>query len=426
MEMLPFEPLDTVRRVSLVRLSAEIARSAASIGVVAVEGEVARPRTTGSGRVYLTLRDRASQITVVCPAARIRRCRTVDGERVCVTGSLSWSNDRGQLTLVAEEVVPVGAGAIAAALADVRRRLVADGLVGRRGRRIPRLPAVVGVICGADAAVRADIESVVAVRFPGYPVDFVEVPVSGPGAAEAVMGALAVLDARPEVEVVILARGGGDPASLMTFSDEDLCRAIAASTTPVVSAIGHEGDRPLCDEVADLRCGTPSLAAAAVVPDQLELLSQLDRSLAATGAATGSCWAGRQLGSAGPTQPTAARTNLAAGAARLEKVKAGLTPTVLRWRLADADRRLVTVDWKGPLLRRVDGAADDLAARRRETEALGPPRVLARGYAVVRTVDGTVVRDPSQVGTGDDLQVALAQGSLRATVAQVGPRAQAS
>ncbi|PZS18997.1 MAG: exodeoxyribonuclease VII large subunit [Acidimicrobiales bacterium] len=418
MEMLPFEPLDTVRRVSLVRLSAEIAHRAASIGVVAVEGEVARPRTTGTGRVYLTLRDRASQVTVTCPPGRARRCRTVHGERVCVTGSLSWMNDRGELLLVAAEVVPVGAGAIAAAQADVRRRLVADGLVGRRARPIPRLPAVVGVVCGADAAVRADIESVVAVRFPGYPVDFVEVHVSGPGAAEAVIGALAGLDARPEVEVVILARGGGDPASLMTFSDEELCRAIAASTTPVVSAIGHEGDRPLCDEVADLRCGTPSLAAAAVVPDQLELLSQLDRSLAAVGAGARELLGGAvtRLGRIDPAG--AARASLAVGAARLEKVKVGLAPTVLRWRLADADRRLAALDWKGPLLRRVGGAGDDLASRRRETEALGPARVLARGYAVVRTADGTVVRDPAQVAEGDDLQVAVARGNLRATVTQ--------
>lgn len=353
MEMLPFEPLDTVRRVSLVRLSAEIARSAASIGLVAVEGEVARPRTMGSGRVYLTLRDRACQITVACPAARIRRCRTVHGERVCVTGCLSWGNDRGELVLVAEEVVPVGAGAIAAALADVRRRLVADGLVGRRARPIPRLPTVVGVVCGADAAVRADIESVVAARFPGYPVDFVEVHVSGPGAAEAVMGALAGLDARPEVEVVILARGGGDPASLMTFSDEELCRAIAASTSPVVSAIGHEGDRPLCDEVADLRCGTPSLAAAAVVPDQVEMVSQLDQGLAVVGAGARELLGGAAARLGRIDSGGAARANLAVGEARLERAKAGLAPTVLRWRLADADRRLAALEWRGPLLRRV-------------------------------------------------------------------------
>src|SRR5207245_10324579 len=113
------------------------------------------------------------------------------------------------------------------------------GLLDRaRGPR-RRLPASVGVVCGAAAAVRADIESVVAARFPGYPVTFREVAVSGPGAAEAVVAALQAFDATPTVEVVIVARGGGDPASLLPFSDEELCRAICATTTPVVSAIGH-------------------------------------------------------------------------------------------------------------------------------------------------------------------------------------------
>lgn len=235
------------------------------------------------------------------------------------------------------------------------------------------------------------------------------------------MGALARLDARPEVEVVILARGGGEPSSLMAFSDEDLCRAIAASSTPVVSAIGHEGDRPLCDEVADLRCGTPSLAAAAVIPDQVELVAQLDKALVSAGAGVSQLLAGAVARLAGIDPAGAVRAGLAAGEARLEKAQAGLAPTALRWRVADAGRRLAGVDWRGPLVRRVGAAGVDLAARRRETEALGPARVLARGYAVVRGTDGTVVRDPAQVALGDDIDVELARGSLRATVASAGP-----
>src|SRR5207244_4807096 len=109
--------------------------------------------------------------------------------------------------------------------------------------------------------------------------------VSGAGAAEAVIGAVRAFDARTEVEVIILARGGGDATQLLTFSDEELCRTIGTVSTPVVTAIGHEGDRPLCDEVADLRCGTPSLAAAAVVPSRVELEGEIDRLLAVTAAA---------------------------------------------------------------------------------------------------------------------------------------------
>jgi exodeoxyribonuclease VII large subunit len=171
------------RKVSLIRLAGEIARSLAAVGRLAVEGEVHRPRRVAGGRVYFTLRDRAAQISVMCPQGRASRCRTVDGERVCVVGSLTWHNERGDLQLVAEEVTPVGDGAVAAMVAEARRRLESDGLLDRPRRPIPRLPDMIGVVCGSDAAVRKDIESVVAVRFPGYPMRVVETVVSGPGAA---------------------------------------------------------------------------------------------------------------------------------------------------------------------------------------------------------------------------------------------------
>ncbi|MDQ3756625.1 MAG: exodeoxyribonuclease VII large subunit, partial [Actinomycetota bacterium] len=242
-----FDQATGPRRVSLVRLSAEVARATAAIGRVAVEGEVVKP-SQHPGGVYFTLRDRSAQVSVRCPANRLSRCHVAPGERVLVTGALNWLNDRGQLQLVAEEVAPVGEGAIAALVEQVRARLAADGLLGRPPRPIPRLPRGIGVVCGAEAAVRADIESVVAARFPGYPVLFVETNVSGPGAAEAVTRTLEALDERPDVDVIVLARGGGDAAQMLPFSDELLCRAIAAARTPVVSAIGHDGDRPLCDE----------------------------------------------------------------------------------------------------------------------------------------------------------------------------------
>src|SRR5580693_1297783 len=204
-----FPPEDTGRHrtVTLVRLAAEIARAVAAVGRISVEGEVHRPSRTGSGRVYFTLRDRAAQVTVMCPRAKVARCRTVAGERVCVSGMLTWINERGELLLVAEEVTPVGDGAVAAMVAESRRRLAADGLLDRPRRPLPRLPEVIGVVCGADAAVRKDIESVVTARFPGYPVDFAETLLSGPGAALSILAALENLVSRPGIGVVILARG---------------------------------------------------------------------------------------------------------------------------------------------------------------------------------------------------------------------------
>lgn len=388
----------TVRRVSLVRLSAEIARSLADIGRISVEGEVHRPQRGASGRVWFTLRERAAQLRVTCPPSRTSRCRAVAGERVCVTGSLNYVNDRGDLQLVAEEVTPVGAGAIAAAVAEARARLRADGLIDRPRRSIPRLPTCVGVVCGSDAAVRADIESVVAARFPGYPVEFLEVNVSGPGAAEAVAGAVRALDGRAVVEVIVLARGGGDAAQLLPFSDEQLCRAVARCSTPVVSAIGHEGDRPLCDEVADLRCGTPSLAAGAVIPSLADLRAELKALDPAAAVMAGLDRAEERLARAG---------------ARLHGTHPGR-------RLHDAQARLRVLDWRSPGRTRVARAADGLAAARLRLDALDPVRILSRGYAVVRDGSGAVVRDASTLAVGDAVAVQLARGTVDARVEGVG------
>jgi exodeoxyribonuclease VII large subunit len=398
--LFPSEPSGP-RRVSLVKLSAEIARSIATVGKVVVEGEVHRPTRSGRGAIYFTLKDRAAQISVVCPSNRASRCRAVAGERVAATGPVTWSAERGQLSLVAEEVVPVGDGAIAAAIADARRRLEFDGLLDpRRRRRIPRLPAVIGVVCGNEAAVRADIESVVAARFPAYPVEFLEVTVSGSGAVDSVITAISMLDARPEVEVIVLARGGGDATQLLPFSDEALCRAVAQSGTPVVSAIGHDGDRPLCDEVADLRCGTPSLAAGAVVPDR----ALLEAELASMAARVDDAFSRRVelsgLRLASVDRERALEQGMAVAHARLARPQTRLELLHPGRRLAEAVARL--------------------AATQRHVESLAPTRVLERGYAVVRIAgSGQVVREAGQVSAGVGLDVQLSAGSVAARVEEV-------
>lgn len=409
-----------VRRLSLVRLAGEIARSLSVIGRVAVEGEVVMPRSHPGG-VYFTLKDRNAQISVRCPGARASQWRVVAGERVLVSGTVSWLNDRGQLQFVADEVAPVGEGAIAAAIADRRARLGADGLLARPRRAIPMLPAVIGVVCGAEAAVRGDIESVVAARFPGYPMAWVAANVSGPGAADDMIGALLDLDARPEVEVIVLARGGGDAAQLLAFSDEALCRAICSCTTPVVSAVGHEGDRPLCDEVADLRCGTPSLAAAAVVPSRLELgltLERLREQREAIVRRRCEAGAGRL---AGVDRERAVQSGLGVAQGRLAQAAARRRLVHPARSVAAAGLRLDRVDWRAPTRRRCGQEHQRLAAAVRHLEALSPARVLERGYAVVRDESGSVVRDAGGVGVGGRLDVELAAGHLDVRVDQVRP-----
>ncbi len=438
---LPLFPPDPSRprTVTLVRLAGEIARSVAAVGPVAVQGEVHRPTRAGSGRVYFILRDRAAQISVTCPSGRAARCRTVAGERVCVVGTLSWLNERGQLQLVAEEVTPVGDGAVAAMVAEAKRRLEADGLLVRPRRPIPRLPEAIGVVCGSEAAVRKDIESVVAARFPGYPLRVAETTVSGPGAAQSILDALVRLAREPGVDVIILARGGGDATQLLPWSDEELCRAVCDCPVPVVSAIGHEGDRPLCDEVADLRCGTPSLAAGAVVPDRAALLAELagwqdrvrvaaqlhldraERRLAAVDTAQ-AVTAGLALASGRLTRTSDQlrllhpRRQLAEASRRLAGIDRAGAP--LR-RLQQAEARLGATDWRQPIRRRLERDQANLAADRRHLDALSPARVLERGYAVVRIPGGAVVRRAGQVATGQPIDVQLAEGRLAARVEEV-------
>ena len=405
-----------IRRVSLVRLSALIAQAASAVGRVAVEGEIHRVQRGRTGRTWFTLRDRAAQINVSVPASRLSRCRVAAGERACVVGRLEWVNDWGQLQLLAEEISPVGEGAIAAMIAEARRRLADDGLLQRPPRRIPTLPAAIGVICGHEAAVRADIESVVAARFPGYPMVFWETTVSGPGAVDNIVAALSELDRRPEVEVIILARGGGDSTQLLPFSDEELCRAVCATSTPVVAAIGHDGDRPLVDEVADLRCGTPSLAAGAVVPDRTALETELDRFLKrAADAADGQvARAEREL--AGIDPGTSTRRGLDVAAAQLARAGDRLQLVHPKRDLDRAVARLGRIDWAAPPARRTQQAARQLDGLARQCEALSPVRVLERGYAVVRRADGIVVRDPATVAAGDPLDITVAVGRIAAKV----------
>ena len=407
------------RRISLVRLSAEIARSIASIGRVAVEGEVYRPQLSRSGWTYFVLRDRAAQLYVACPARNARRCRAVAGERVTVLGVLVWGNERGQLVLEAEEVTPLGEGAVAAMIAEARARLAADGLLDRPRRAVPLLPAAIGVVCGSDAAVRKDIESVVAARFPGYPMVFEETTVTGPGAALSISEALGRLAGRPEVEVVVLARGGGDATALLPWSDEELCRAVAAFAVPVVSAIGHEADRPLCDEVADLRCGTPSLAAHAVVPDRVALEDELSSLLAQ---------AARELRARGDLGRERLRRSevpgaLASGLSRASS-QLGHARDRLSWAhpAQSASRcrlRLGSFDFRRPLAATLRSSRERLAALHDYAHSLSPDRVLERGFAVVRRADGLVVRGPDEVAAGDRIIVSVARGVIPARVEAV-------
>lgn len=412
-------PGDSPRRVTLVRLAGEIARCVAGVGPIVVEGEVYRPTTTKGGWVYFTLRDRAAQIDVKMPAAVVRRYKPAPGERVEVAATLQWSNERGQLALLAQGVTPVGAGAIAALIEATRAALGADGLLDRPRRPIPMLPSAIGVVCGADAAVRKDIESVVAARCPGYPVVFFETTVSGPTASRGIVEGIRTLSSDPAVEVIVLARGGGDAPSLLPWSTEEVCRAAAACPVPVVSAIGHESDRPLCDEVADLRCPTPSLAATAVVPDVVGLMRRVDEALADVAWAVQQC-AGRAEHRLAAVQTRLALTGrLEQAAFRFERATIRLEGGHPRRALRLAEDRLAGTPWRRHVWEELGRAAGRLDSEVRHLRALSPQRTLERGYAVVTAADGTVIRRAADLSPGDAIDVRLAEGSLVASISSL-------
>lgn len=426
-----------VRTITLTRLYAELGRSLAGAGRVQIEGDVHDARPTRQGAVWFTLRDRAYDLPVLISAARARRSRIEDGERVLVTGRVTLQQRKVQLLMDAEEVVPVGEGAVAAMIAEVRARLEAAGFVDRPRRPIPMLPVGIGVVCGTEAAVRRDIESVVAAKFAGFPVRFYETSVQGPGAADAVRFAIDELVRDPGVDVIILARGGGSAVDLLPFSDEELCRAVARCPKPVVSAIGHDGDRPVCDDVADLRCGTPSIAAQSVIPDLGQLTASLDRALHDVGRHVD-----RRVATAAASVDTLRWEQSFERMLATTKAELAAVP----WRHAldlrfrrEADR-LARVDWErrvparcdlarqhlaqvdpsAPLRRRADAASNRLAVLHAQVEALSPTRVLERGYAVVRDATGQVIRAATETTSGAALDITLAVGQLHVEVRHGG------
>ena len=381
-------------------------------------------KTYASG-VAFTLRDRAARISVWWSAGGRNQgqCRVTEGQSARVVGRVQFEPGRGSLRLAAEEALPTGAGAVAELVAEARARLAAAGVLDRERRELPRLPAAVGVLCGREAAVRRDIESVVVARWPGYPLRFVEVGVSGPAAGQSIADGLALLCADPEVQVVILARGGGDAADLLPWSEEALCRAIAAAPVPVISAIGHEADRPLCDEVADLRCGTPSLAATTVIPDRELLWAEIDGWMAHAQAATevAAERGRRRLAALAPGRALDARA--AAARHRLNRAGDAVAHHHPRTRAVAAQQRLSraadAVEHHHPRGVLSRGRAL-LGSLEREREALSHVRVLERGYAVVRARQGgAALRDTADVVRGDKLEITLARGTLSAEVEDV-------
>ncbi len=294
-------------------VSQKIGAWIAKLGWIWIDGQVAQiTRRPGSSVVFITLRDPSADLSLSVTAHRdvldTGAPNLADGARIVVHAKPEFYAGRGTLSLRADEVRQVGLGELLARLEQLKKLLAAEGLFDpRRKRRLPFLPTRVGLITGRASAAERDVLTNARRRWPAVEFRVINVAVQGTSAVPQIIDAMAELDRDPAIDVIVLARGGGSTEDLLPFSDEALCRAVFACTTPVVSAIGHETDAPLVDYVADVRASTPTDAAKRIVPDladELRLISQarqrlrrgvshfIDRESAAhrVACAAGRCW----------------------------------------------------------------------------------------------------------------------------------------
>jgi exodeoxyribonuclease VII large subunit len=372
------------------------------LGKVWVEGQITQiSRRPGQPTVFITLRDPDADVSlqVTCRAQLLDSAAVPigEGQRVVMYARPEFFVPRGQLSLVAEQIRPLGLGELLARIEQLGRVLHAEGVFDpARKKRLPFLPHTVGLICGRGSAAERDVLENARRRWPAVRFRVEAVPVQGPYAVPEIRKALTALDRDPDVDVIVIARGGGSVEDLLPFSDEALVRAVSACATPVVSAIGHEQDSPLLDFVADARASTPTDAAKRIVPDVgeeqrrvAELRARLRRTV------IGRLDREQALLDALRHRPVLARPQELVD--RLGFEVDGLIRTARRC-----------------LAHQLDRADDELRHHLARVQALSPQATLGRGYSVVQTDDGSVVRKAEQAPAGTNLVVRLAEGKLAA------------
>jgi exodeoxyribonuclease VII large subunit len=370
------------------------------LGMVWVEGQIAQMNVRPTV-AFIVLRDPAADmsLSVVCPRDLVVNApvKLAEGVQVVMHGKPTFHTGRGSFSLRISEIRAVGLGELLARIERLRSLLDAEGLFDPRLKRpIPFLPNTIGLITGRASAAERDVMSVAQTRWPAVRFAVRNTIVSGPNAVPQIVEALRDLDADPEVDVIVVSRGGGSVEDLLPFSDETLCREIAACTTPVVSAIGHEPDSPLCDLVADVRAATPTDAAKRIVPDAVAewalVTDQRRRSARAL-----RNWVNREQHTVSQlrSRPVLAQP-LQALTARGDEIHRARTTA----------RRDIT-----RVLASETERVGHLSAR---LTTLGPAATLARGYAVVQTMSDAmpVLRSVDDAPAGTRLRIRVADGAI--------------
>ncbi|MEQ6902509.1 exodeoxyribonuclease VII large subunit [Nocardioides sp. YIM 152588] len=373
------------------------------LGVVWVEGQVAQvSRRPGLGTVFLTLRDSVADVSITVTCSRVLfdglEPPVVEGASILIQAKPSFYANRGTLSLQARDLRMVGLGELLARLERRRQLLAAEGLfAAERKRPLPFLPRRVGLVTAHGSAAERDVVENASRRWPGVTIEPAYATMQGSRSAAEVIEAVRRLEARDDVDVIVIARGGGSVEDLLPFSDEGLVRVVAAARTPVVSAIGHEPDTPLLDLVADVRASTPTDAAKLIVPDMAAEAAGLEHARARLRRALAGWIAHEQTRLDG-----------------LRSRPAMADPRVL------LDARTAELDgfrdrMRRTLGHRLDRAADDIGHHRARARALSPLATLQRGYAVLQDADGHVVTSVAGVAAGAPMSVRVADGRIHVT-----------
>jgi exodeoxyribonuclease VII large subunit len=400
-------PYDERTVYSVASFNEGVARWLSRLPTVWVEGEVTELRRHDRwASVFFTLKDPTDNSSVGVTMGRGKfdalGLDLENGERVHVFGRAELYEQRGDFKLRALTVERLGLGAHLATLERLKAKLAAEGLfAAERKQPLPFLPRRVGVVTGNDAAAKRDVVTTIQSRFPPARILIAETYVQGPRASAEIVAAIDALCEQPDVDVIVLTRGGGSFEDLLPFSDERVVRAVAACRVPVVSAVGHEQDTPLCDLAADMRASTPTAAGKLVVPDLAMVSRQLDRARESIARGVGRVLERDRdrLERTGDRLRAAPRLGLERNRVRLERAHE-------RLRSAPA----LTVERKRAAL---ESTAAKLAA-------LSPLQTLRRGYAIVRT-DARLVTSSSEVGPGVRVDVTVADGGFGAHVEDVAP-----
>jgi exodeoxyribonuclease VII large subunit len=372
------------------------------LGQVWVEGEIAQLNDrAGSGMIYIRLRDPSVDmyLEVTCPRSVFRAVAPLsENARVVINSKVNFYTPTGRLSLNAKEIRQVGLGELLARLEALKKVLATEGLFAlERKKKLPFLPNKIGLICGRASAAEKDVKENARRRWPAVRFETREVAVQGADAVIQVSAALQELDNDPEVDVIIITRGGGSFEDLLAFSDEGLVRLAAACKKPIVSAIGHEQDTPLLDLVADVRASTPTDAAKLVVPDFQEEVGKIknlrDRS-------------DRKINDLVILEMTKI-VNLI----QRPVMKDPLIMVTSRQEIISGFISRSFMSMNSKLLRAFDEVTH-IAARVR---TLSPQATLDRGYSVVQKSDGVIVKDPASLAPGEKIQLRMAKGVALAT-----------